>query len=767
MRARDEESVWRVLADTARDLTGAAFTAVIVRPVREEHEEGGPPVPPAGARVHLAVAVGLSQEQAASLRRILLSREELLAPLWQRGEPLRVPDPVALALLEEEPATSAGQEASAQTAQEQPQGEGPASRQPAGQLLVPAVLGVPLLASDGQVQGGLLAGHHAQAQVSREDEALLVSLTAQVALALDKVRCVRLAQEQAQELQAVLDQLAEGIVQVDAQGHIVRENGVVRRLRERLQAAPEGAQALAALLQAPARLALADQAGEPALVRVPGDDTQWRTYAVTARPLHALGRPAGPFAQEPQQSPIAAGRGTGVMGAVVVWHEVVDEHAAQISDQPPDEAEGELAAWARQAAAIFEAMSDAVLLYDRSGTLVQVNTAARRLLGLDVVPDYTSRPLEERLALYVMQDMQGQVLSREQWPVSRVVRGEVLADEQAMEVLLRTVAGRQIQASYTGGPVRDQDGRLLGGVLTLRDLSERYRLERERQEAEQLAGEQASQLAAIFEAMPEALFVYDREGRTTRMNTPGSELIERLRLSDAAAAPLAERAAHTAVWDAHGQPLARESFPNARILAGEILTPGRAVEIALSDRQGETAFLSISGGPLQDRQGQLVGAVTIARDITARKRAERALQGQAEQLQLQANLIERAHDAILVRDPASQILSWNRGAEQFYGWSAQEALGRVTRTLLQTRFPVSLAAMDAQLEREGQWEGELRQTRRDGREVLVESCQVLVRDAAGRPTAILEINRDITERRRLEALEQRVHAATEARRSLL
>ena len=182
------------------------------------------------------------------------------------------------------------------------------------------------------------------------------------------------------------------------------------------------------------------------------------------------------------------------MGAVVVWHEVADEHAEEMTEQPRDEAERELVARARQAAAIFEAMSDAVLLYDRRGTLVQVNTAARRLLGLDVVPDYASRPLEERLALYVMQDMQGQLLPREQWPVSRVLRGEVLADEQAMEVLLRTVAGRQIQASFTGGPVRDQDGRLLGGVLTMRDLSERYRLERELQEAEQLAREQASQL---------------------------------------------------------------------------------------------------------------------------------------------------------------------------------------------------------------------------------------------------------------------------------
>ena len=221
MRAGDEGSVLRVLTHTARDLSGAAFAAVIVRPLPEEHEEGGPPAPPVGARVHLVGVVGLSQEQEASLRRVLLSREELLAPLWQRGELLRVPGPFALALLEEESATSAGQEAIAQTAQEQPQEEGPARRQPAGQPLVPALLAVPLLAFDGQVQGGLLVGLHKQAQVSRKDEALLVSLAAQAALALEKVRCARLAQE----LQTAMGLLTEGVTLLDAHGRVVQENG--------------------------------------------------------------------------------------------------------------------------------------------------------------------------------------------------------------------------------------------------------------------------------------------------------------------------------------------------------------------------------------------------------------------------------------------------------------------------------------------------------------------------------------------------------------
>ena len=65
MRAGDEGSVLRLLTHTARDLSGAAFAAVIVRPLQEEHEEGGTLVPAEGARMHLVGVVGLSQEPAA------------------------------------------------------------------------------------------------------------------------------------------------------------------------------------------------------------------------------------------------------------------------------------------------------------------------------------------------------------------------------------------------------------------------------------------------------------------------------------------------------------------------------------------------------------------------------------------------------------------------------------------------------------------------------------------------------------------------------
>lgn len=141
-------------------------------------------------------------------------------------------------------------------------------------------------------------------------------------------------------------------------------------------------------------------------------------------------------------------------------------------------------------------------------------------------------------------------------------------------------------------------------------------------------------------------------------------------------------------------------------------------------------------------------ALGAIRDVTQQRIAERERLQQAQHIRLQAELIQRAHDAILVCDPIGRVLSWNQGAEHLYGWTAQEALGHVARTLLRTRFPLGRSALDTALEQDGRWEGELTHTRRDGSIVIVESRQALMRDDAGQPRAILEINRDSTERHR-------------------
>jgi PAS domain S-box-containing protein len=141
----------------------------------------------------------------------------------------------------------------------------------------------------------------------------------------------------------------------------------------------------------------------------------------------------------------------------------------------------------------------------------------------------------------------------------------------------------------------------------------------------------------------------------------------------------------------------------------------------------------------------------------ARKRANEVLREQASLLQL-------THDTIFVRDMHNVITYWNRGAEQRYGWTSEEAVGKVSHQLARTIFPAPLEAIDAELQRTGHWEGELTHTKRDGTQIVVASRWALQRDKSGSPVAILETNNDITERKRAEEalralndeLEQRV-----------
>jgi PAS domain S-box-containing protein len=113
------------------------------------------------------------------------------------------------------------------------------------------------------------------------------------------------------------------------------------------------------------------------------------------------------------------------------------------------------------------------------------------------------------------------------------------------------------------------------------------------------------------------------------------------------------------------------------------------------------------------------------------------------ELKRQAELVELAHDAVLIRDLSGKIQYWNRGAESLYGWPKERAVGSITHELLHTSLPVALEEIKEALKSTGRWEGELRQTVRDGRTVVVASRWV-VRGGGEDELEILEIDRDIT-----------------------
>jgi PAS domain S-box-containing protein len=150
-------------------------------------------------------------------------------------------------------------------------------------------------------------------------------------------------------------------------------------------------------------------------------------------------------------------------------------------------------------------------------------------------------------------------------------------------------------------------------------------------------------------------------------------------------------------------------------------------------------------------------AIVIASFSARRRRIEGELRQARDELRAevaertqQASLLDLTHDTIFVRDMSDVISYWNRGAEELYGWKAEQAIGQRSPQLLQTVYPVPLDEVHAELVRAGRWEGELDRMRADGTRIAVACRLALGRDERQQPVAILETSNDITERRRRE-----------------
>ena len=189
-----------------------------------------------------------------------------------------------------------------------------------------------------------------------------------------------------------------------------------------------------------------------------------------------------------------------------------------------------------------------------------------------------------------------------------------------------------------------------------------------------------------------------------------------------------------------------------RKLEAELARQRDVTVSAKADRQTMEARVEQRAADLE----QTVGA--LADEAKSRARAEEALSERSlaldetsADLRNKVELLDLAHDTILVHDPEGRIVFWNRGAERTYGWTKAEVLGKTSHDLLRTEFSDSLVRLMAELLRDDYWEGVWVHTARDGRRIVVASRWALRRDDAGEPVAILEIDNDITQRREAEA----------------
>jgi len=340
--------------------------------------------------------------------------------------------------------------------------------------------------------------------------------------------------------------------------------------------------------------------------------------------------------------------------------------------------EGQATARAAQLHTILETIADGVAVSGTDGRLIQTNPAFRALLAADRLPQFDTMSFVDRAPLLDFKNpATGEPFPIERHPVARALRGEVVTGPEA-DVRMQALDGRELEANISAAPLRDRepDGRIVGAVSVVRDVTWRKQLEREREAARVQAERQADQLDRIFAAAADGLVVWDPAGGMVRENAAARRILG----LDAAPRgfdqlPLPEQLARFAARDERDRPLPLEEWPVMRTLCAETRT-GTAAEVrdlrmrALDGREIE---VNVSVAPLRDREGRLVGAVSVVHDRTERNRLERERQAaRTDELaareasrRLEAFLAVAAHD---LRTPLSTTIGFldlaQRASEQ-------------------------------------------------------------------------------------------------------
>jgi PAS domain S-box-containing protein len=183
----------------------------------------------------------------------------------------------------------------------------------------------------------------------------------------------------------------------------------------------------------------------------------------------------------------------------------------------------------------------------------------------------------------------------------------------------------------------------------------------------------------------------------------------------------------------------------------------RYEDLPLKSQEGQRQEVEVVANLYQENGAPVIQC--NVRDITERRKTER-------ELSEKARLLDLSHDAIIVRDMAGRIRYWNHGAEELYGWSRKEALGKISHRLLQTKFPTPLKQITEELHRADRWIGELVHTKRGGQRITVLVRKTLDRDPQGRPSSVLQNITDITMRKQAEAARRRLEVLAASNQTL-
>lgn len=272
-----------------------------------------------------------------------------------------------------------------------------------------------------------------------------------------------------------------------------------------------------------------------------------------------------------------------------------------------------------------------------------------------------------------------------------------------------------------------------------------------RQRAEESLRKQSEWLRVTLASIGDAVISTDAEGRITFMNGVAESMIGCTQ-AEALGRPLPD-VFHIINEDTR-QPV--DNPVETVLREGKVI--GLANHTVLIARDGTERPIDDSAAPIRNDEGQVVGVVLVFHDTSGRKQAEQARAHLAA-------IVKSSDDAIISKNLHGIIMSWNKGAEKVFGYSAAEAVGQPITMLIPTEYVDEEPRILEKIRRgETVDHYETVRRRKDGRLIGISLTVSPIRDEAGNIIGASKIARDITERQQAQ---EALRRSEERYRSLL
>ena len=258
---------------------------------------------------------------------------------------------------------------------------------------------------------------------------------------------------------------------------------------------------------------------------------------------------------------------------------------------------------ATELAAIFEAMTEGVIVCDARGEIRYINAAYRSVMALEEDPDPSVLLLDNRFTWLALRDLDGRLLPKEQLPVLRVLRGERLSGTHAMDFLCRTRRGEDLILNFSGAPIRNAAGQIVGGVVVFRDVTRQRKLEQQLRYSER-------KLRSLVDSNIFGVMVVDGAGRIYEIN---DRLVQMLGYSKE------ELLSGTIRWQQLTPPEHRDALAQS---SKTLLSTGAFLPYEKEHLRKDGSRLPVLvGGAMIDQERDIGMAVIL--DISDRKEVER------------------------------------------------------------------------------------------------------------------------------------------------